>query len=74
MFKWRKDVRSKESHVSASNCWICYFGMERGNGDKHDCVGKGREDVLGDYGQEIPCLYTVFRKYHDDCLCRDSCY
>lgn len=70
----RKNVRSKKSHICASDCWVCYLGVERGNGDEHDCVGESGEDVLGDYCQEIPRLYAIFRKYHNDCLCRDGCY
>ena len=47
--------------------------MERRDGDKHDRVGERGEDVFDNYCQKVPCLYTIFRKYHDDCLCRTSC-
>ena len=36
----RQDVRSKESHIGASNRWVGYLGMECRDGNEHDRISE----------------------------------
>lgn len=47
--------------------------MECGNGDEHDRVGEGGEDMHADDREEIPRLHSVCWKDHHDGLGHTGC-
>lgn len=52
------DLRGKEGHVGAADDGVGDAGVEGGDGDEHDGVGEGGEDVRGDDGEQVPGLHA----------------
>lgn len=47
-------LRGEESHVGAADDGVGDLGVEGGDGDEHDGVGEGGEDVRADDCEEVP--------------------
>lgn len=65
-------VRCEKGHIGSSDIRICDFGVEGADGDKHDGVGEGAEDVFGDDDKEVPWLDCAVARKDPNCEVRET--
>lgn len=67
-----EDVRSKKSHVSATNRGISDLRMESADGDEHDGAHESTEDMLDDDSEQVRSRGAACWEGHDHELRENS--
>lgn len=65
---FNSDLRCQKGHISTADGGIGNPSVESGDGDEHDCVHEGRQNVLADDNYHVPCWDRVGRVDHDSGL------
>ena len=66
------NIRSKKSHVGATNRRVGNLCVESADGDEHDGAHESTEDMLNDDGKQVRSRGAACWEGHDHELCENS--